>query len=588
MAGLQESFDEVLDRLRRANTDLQDVEAKAAAGGLPRSAVESVSAFANAEGGMLILGLDESNAFQPVSIDAPRLASDLASACADKLEPPIRPEIDIVTADGQPIVVAVVDPLPVNRKPCYVKARGIERGSFLRTHDGDRSLTTYEVHVLRSSHGQPQDDAMAVPGTSLADLDPDLLSRLFQRLRDTRGPVFGRATDDEILRMMRVVIDTDAGPAITAGGLLALGRYPQQYFPQLDITFVAYPTVTGEPLSDGTRFVDNQSIDGPIPAMVAGALVAMRRNMKRRSVVVGVGREDRWEYPEEAVREVIANALMHRDYHPLARGTQVRVELYPDRLEVSSPGGLYGPVVREDLLAESISSSRNAVLAKLLEDVEVPDTGRTVCENRGTGLLVAAASLRQAGIEPPDLIDHVREFRVVIHNHGLLDDEALAWLATIDTASLVDRQRLGLAFVRRHAAITNQQYRTLTGCDALSATRELTGMAALGLLEKRSDRRWAQWHLAGAGMNGTGQPTLPFDDGRQPHGRRDRRPELRRLMSEGPRTSIDLAENIGITREGVLRWLRRMEEDGEVARTATSRGHRSNRWSLTGDHRSPK
>ena len=115
MTGLQEPFDEVLGRLRRANTDLQDVEVKAAGGGLPRTAVESVSAFANAEGGLLILGLDESDAFRPVPIDAAKLASDLASACTDQLEPPIRLEIDIVTTEDRPVVVATIDPLPVDR-----------------------------------------------------------------------------------------------------------------------------------------------------------------------------------------------------------------------------------------------------------------------------------------------------------------------------------------------------------------------------------------------------------------------------------------------------------------------------------------
>lgn len=387
--------------------------------------------------------------------------------------------------------------------------------------------------------------------------------------------------------MMRVVVDGDGEPEITLGGLLALGRYPQHYFPQLDITFAAYPTVTGEPLGDGTRFVDNQSIDGPIPAMVAGALAAMRRNMKRRSVVVGVGREDRWEYPEEAVREVIANALMHRDYHPLARGTQVRVELYPDRLEVSSPGGLFGPVTREDLLAESISSSRNSVLAKLLEDVEVPASGRTVCENRGTGLLVAAASLRQAGIEPPELRDLVREFRVVIRNHRLLDEEAVRRLATTDTTVLNDRQRLGLAFVRSHSTTTNQQYRTITGCDALGATRDLTGMAAEGLLEKSSDRCWARWHLVGAQRHRTGRPALPFDGGEQAQRRRDRRPELRRLPADGPRSSSELAAGLDMSKEGVLRWLRKMEADGEISATGPTRRSPTNRWRVEAADGSP-
>ena len=147
----------------------------------------------------------------------------------------------------------------------------------------------------------------------------------------------------------------------------------------------------------------------------------------------------------------------------------------PTGLRSPAPAGLFGPIAREDLLAEPISSSRNARLAKLVEDVEIEGTGRTVCENRGSGL-IAAAALRGVGIEPPELIDVVREFRVVIRNHGLLDDTGLAWLATIDTADLNDRQCLGLAFLHRHGKITNQQYRTITGCDALTATRELTGL----------------------------------------------------------------------------------------------------------------
>lgn len=117
MTGLQEPFDEVLGRLRRANTDLQDVEVKAAGRGLPRTAVESVSAFANAEGGLLILGLDESDAFRPVPIDAAKLAADLASACTDQLEPPIRPEIDIVTTEDLPVVVQPSTRCPSTASP---------------------------------------------------------------------------------------------------------------------------------------------------------------------------------------------------------------------------------------------------------------------------------------------------------------------------------------------------------------------------------------------------------------------------------------------------------------------------------------
>lgn len=579
MSALQDRIDVALGRLRRAGTDLQDVEVKKAAGGLPQTAVESVSAFANGDGGMLILGLDETAGFVAAEIDAAKLASDLASACVDQLEPPIRPDIDIATVDGKSVVVAVVEGLPPARKPCYVKSRGMERGSYIRTHDGDRRLSTYEIHVLASSQGQPLDDTALVPHATVDDLDPELVRSLTRRLRATRGGVFAQATDDEILRLLGVVVDGEHGRSVTLAGLLSLGRYPQQFFPQLDATFVAYPTPSGEPLADGTRFMDNQSIDGPIPMMVAEALAAVRRNMKRRSVIVGLGREDRWEYPEEAVREIAANALMHRDYHPLAHGAQVRIALYPDRLEVTSPGGLYGPVALEDLGAEPVSSSRNARLAKLLEDVEVSGTGRTVCENRGSGLLAAAAALRAAGIEPPDVVDNVREFKIVIRNHGLLDEEALEWLSSIDTAGLSDRQRLGLAFLHRNRGLTNQQYRALTGCDALAATRDLTGMAGRGLIEKSSDRRWTVWHLVGE-VPGSVQQRLALEPSPGVASRRDRRAEIRGLLAEGPRSARDLGTALGLTSHAVLYWLRRLEDDHEVAPTSTNRRSPTNRWQL--------
>ena len=421
LPNLQGVLDREVQRLRAAGTDLQSVEVKKAAGGLPQTALESVCAFANASGGWLILGLTEEG-FRPVNIDAPKLAADLASACSDGLEPAIRPEIDIARVDNQPVVVAGVDPLDYQRRPCYLKSKGMHGGTFLRTHDGDRRLNSYEVHVMVSGRGQPTDDAGPVEGTGLKHLDPELMDGLLRRLRTTRGPVFDRSGDEEVLNMTGVIAEPTADSAVTLAGLLALGRYPQQFFPQLGASFVVLPTPDGEPAADGTRFVDNRLLDGPIPTIVSAAVDAMLRNMRRRAVVVDAGREDVWEYPTEAVREFVANALMHRDYHSTAYGSQTRIRLYPDRFEVSSIGGLHGASAGltrvEDLIERGITATRNAQLAKLLEDVVIPGTGRPVCENRGSGLRAAVAALRRAGMSPPRMIDSVNELRVVIDAPG--------------------------------------------------------------------------------------------------------------------------------------------------------------------------
>ena len=171
----------------------------------------------------------------------------------------------------------------------------------------------------------------------------------------------------------------------------------------------------------------------------------------------------------------------------------------------------------------------------------------------------------------------MREFRVVIRNHGLLDDESLTWLRSLDTAGLSDRQRLGLAFLHRHGRLTNQQYRTLTGCDALSATRDLTALASRCLVEKSNDRRWAAWHLPSDTRNPT-QPELRFDvpDPKT----RDRRAEIRRVLAEGSLSASAIGDRLGISRQGALNWLRRLEDEGVVVSTGASRTSPKNAWNL--------
>ncbi len=533
-ADLQGVLDVTVERLRAAGTDLQSAEVKQAAGGLPRTVLESVCAFANAAGGLLILGLTDGN-FQPVDIDAPKLAAALASACSDMLEPAVRPEIDIASVDGRPVVVAGVDALEYQRRPCYLLSKGMEGGSYLRTHDGDRRLNSYEVHVMVSGRGQPDDDAVPIDGARFNDLDPRLTGALLLRLRETRGPVFAQARDEEVLHMMGVLAEPTTDSAVTLAGLLALGRYPQRFFPQLAASFVVLPTPSGEPMADGTRFLDNQPLDGPIPLIVSGALDAMRRNMRRRSVVVGAGREDVWDYPIEAIREVVANALMHRDYHSSAHGSQVRISLYPDRFEVCSVGGLHGANAGradvDELISRGVTATRNARLAKLLEDVVIPGTGRPVCENRGSGLRAAVAALRQAGMSPPVLEDDVSELRAVIRDRYVRLDDPQSPLGG-----------------------PNARIAGGGGHDP--------------------------WSEVGAHRQTHREPRSPGEVIARAPRLSPRERQITELLSDGQRSSSELAELIGISQQAVLRWLNRLADRGLVRSTEPTRRNRRNRWEL--------
>lgn len=115
----------------------------------------------------------------------------------------------------------------------------------------------------------------------------------------------------------------------TLAGVLALGSYPQQFFPQLNITFVSIPATAKDRVPPGApRFLDNQTLSGPIPVMVADTLRVLTRNMATRAHISGAGRAESYDYPLEALREAVVNAVLHRDYSPGARGDQVQIEMY--------------------------------------------------------------------------------------------------------------------------------------------------------------------------------------------------------------------------------------------------------------------
>ncbi|MGH3833227.1 MAG: AlbA family DNA-binding domain-containing protein, partial [Pseudonocardiaceae bacterium] len=272
-----------LDRLRRLAGEPASVEVKTAVGGLPKTVVETVSAFANTNGGRIILGVDESARFAPVRLPDPaKLRDDLVSAVSDQLVPPIRLDVELVEVDGAVLVVAHIAALQPDQRPCYVASRGIATGSFVRTGDGDRRMTQAEIGLAIANRGQPRYDVEPVPEAGLEDLDAAALSRTLTRVRDTSRSL--RDVDDETaLRRIRVLVPHEDGKTVpSVAGVLTFGVFPQQFFPQLTISVIVLPG-EDDGGADAPRFEDNPVIRGAIPDLVAETVSVLRRHMSVRS-----------------------------------------------------------------------------------------------------------------------------------------------------------------------------------------------------------------------------------------------------------------------------------------------------------------
>ena len=563
---------EIIGNLRLLGADIADVEVKNSRGGLPKSVRETLSAFSNTRGGVLILGLDEGRGFTPSGLREPaKLAADLGSMCSSDMEPPIRLLVRVHQFEGEQIVVAEVPEIDPAQKPCFYRGAGMTKGSFVRVSDGDRRLSAYEVQVMLSSRGQPRDDEQALPSVGIGHLDPAGVDALVARLRTSRPFAFKDLDRLAVLRRARVLVTGESGEdAVSLAGLLTLGSYPQEVFPQLMVTFVHYPTAAGIQSAAGERFLDNVTLEGPIPVLARDTLAAIRRNMSRRAVVAGAGRQDVWEYPETALREAVVNALVHRDLSSSVRGTQIQVEMYPDRLVIKNPGGLFGPVTLENLGEEGISSARNATLIKLLEDVALPGETRTVCENRGSGIRSMLGSLRTAGMSPPRFEDRISSFTVTFPNHTLLSAEMVGWITSLGEQGLTDSQCVALAMLREEETLDNRAYRTATGVDSRVATAELQDLVARELVTQTGTRRWAQYRMSPRIGPHTGSPS-----------RADRRPALLAALGSGTLSRAELTARTGLGDQTVRRWLKIMRQEGSVELIGTSPRSTSARYRRT-------
>lgn len=462
--------EQLLGLMRTIKSDLTNVEVKSAKGGFPKDVLRTISAFANTSGGVLILGVSEQDGFLPVeNFDAPAMRDALGNACRQRLTPPVTPRIEVVPYQGTPVVVADIPEMRPTEKPCYITASHMYEGSYVRVGDGDRHLTPYEIDRLREERAQPKHDLDVVDEATLGDLDSVLIGKLLARERSLNPLVFGSLDDSAALRALRVIrTDSNGEDRPTLAGLLALGVFPQTFFPRLGITFVEFPGTRHSPFSSGRRYVDSQEIGGSIPTMVAQALSVIERNTRTGALVSGAFRQDLPDYPPAALREAIANALMHRDYSPEARGGQVQINLYADCLEITNPGGLFGGVTVDTLGMPGVSSTRNQFLSKLLSSTPYPSDlhgARYVVENKGTGYVEIKRTLADALMRDPLVYDSPGRFTIVFERRRLATaerqgfsaaelDEAIIQMimdrGTVSTREIQDASGLARSTVLSH------------------------------------------------------------------------------------------------------------------------------------------
>ncbi len=420
----------------------------------PQRIAESAAALANGHGGAILIGQQGGQRALKHSELVLDHALDALLLCEPALVAPA-PEI---VGEGEAVLVQV----PAGLRHVYAV------GGRYWLREGMRNVRLGPIALKRLliERGQTSFDAQPVDGAILDDLNPEAVQAYVARV--------GNPRDLSLMQVLaqRGCLQTPAGPP-TYAGLLLFGREPERYVRSSEIVAVRY---AGPKMSD--RFV-REDIRGPLPEQIHRAVAFALDNMRRRVELVGVEHIETIEYPEEAVREAIVNAVAHRDY--ALSGDGIRLLMFSDRLEVYSPGRLPGHITVANIREERYS--RNEVIVQVLADLGF-------IERLGYGIDRMIDLLHSAGMPPPEFAETAAGFQVTLRNaeQTLLaePDPAANWRR----AGYNPRQALVLAYLDEHEYVSNREYREL--CPDVSAEtlrRDLVDLVKRGVLLRIGEKR---------------------------------------------------------------------------------------------------
>lgn len=396
----------LINSIVKIQSESNYIEVKAAKNGCPKL-FDTFSSFSNQQGGgKIVFGIDESDGY---SICGVYDAADLQKKIMEQslqMEPVIRPLCTTVDVNGRNVVCAEIQEVDLFSKPCFYKGAGRLKGSYIRVADGDRLMSEYEVYSYEAFKKKVQDELRTTERADLSDIRTAFFQKYLLEVK-TKKSNLADLPEDKICRLQGFTDDDKP----TLAGVMLFSDYPQAFYPQLCITAVSIPgtemSMTG---NVGERFIDNQRIDGTLSQMINGAMQFVRSNMKTKTIVdTDTGkRRDRTEYPVVALRELILNALIHRDYSIHTDSTPITIRRFSDRIEIENPGGLYGRMTI-DQLGKVSADTRNPFIANAMEILDET-------ENRYSGIPTVLAAMEEYGLPAPVFTSERGVFKVVLYN----------------------------------------------------------------------------------------------------------------------------------------------------------------------------
>lgn len=411
--------------------------------------LEDLAAFANTRGGSLLIGIQEDGEIVGARVDDQEMQR-IANLITAHLG--ITPSIQVVEMQGRPVIEIRVN---AGRRLLSYGGRYLRRvGTTNRDFPPDELARHLLERAGRTWDGLSSD-------WTPEKIDPEALAQ-FARLARPKLPHLDPADPEQTLQNLDLLVEG----RLRNAAVLLFGKRPQQLFPQAQVRVGLFR---------GSEILDSHDYTGTLWEQLEGAMKRFQDVLKVRFDIQveepslkGLQRREVWEYPLEALREAVINAVVHRDY---AVPADIQIKIHEDRLEIWNAGELPPPLRPQDLRGPHHSVLRNPRIAQAFYFAGL-------IERWGTGTIRILQLCRGQGLPEPEFANHQGGFFVAFAKDPYTPERLRA-------LGLNERQTRAVLYVKAHGKITNKEYQTLSGVSKPTATRDLEGLVRIGVLEKR-------------------------------------------------------------------------------------------------------
>lgn len=390
--------------------------------GLARDVAETLAAtpalrvgasVANADGGTLVLGIEDDGAVTGVDLPHDRRSSledrldVLRRAPQTHVRPPLRAHVQTGALEGKPVLLYEVD-----------WSSGVHQltdGRYmLRIGDQNMPFPASDIEAMKEGKRRRVTEARLVTEATLSDLDLSLVAELAERKGIQEPP-------EQVLARYRLVERRNGTWLLTLAALLLFGQDPGRWHPHCGIDFVKYEGAERR-VGAALNIVKRERVKAPLVRLIEQTYRVIQPHVRERQQLVDLFFEERLEYPAFAWQEAIVNAVAHRDYR--YEGISIEAWMFDNRLEIRSPGELVEPVTLERLLKhERVHASRNPRIVRVLTDLGY-------MREQGEGIPRMFEAMQREGLYPPELsLEAEAIFTVTLRNVPIYSIETVRWLA---------------------------------------------------------------------------------------------------------------------------------------------------------------